>query len=360
MKFSVSPVVRVSVSPKNMADLPKLIEGLKKLSKSDPCVQVIINENEYVIAGVGELHIEICLNDLRGFMKAEIKVSEPIVPFRESVLSASSQICLSKSPNKHNRLYMTAEPLDAELVNKMASKEITFKDDVNVRSKILVNDYGWDVNDTKKIWNFGPEGDEEVNMLVDSTKGAQYLNEIKDHVNHGFQWATRTGPLCDEPMMGVKFNLMECTLHADTIHRGGSQLIPASRRAMYASLLTAQPVLLEPIFAVEIQVPDNYVGAIYSCLSHKRGKVTSEEKSIGSLNVMKGYLPVLESFGFNSYIREHTSGQAFPTLTFSHWQPVPGSVFDVNTPVGKIVMDVRKRKGLSPIIPPLDNYMDKL
>ncbi len=360
MKFSVSPVVRVSVSPKNMADLPKLVEGLKKLQKSDPCVQVINTDDEHIIAGVGELHIEICLNDLRDFMKTDIKVSDPIVPFRETVLLTSSQVCLAKSPNKHNRLYMTAEPLHLDLVQKMASGEITGKDDVNTRSKELVNNYGWDVNDSKKIWNFGPEGGEETNILVDVTKGASYLSEIKDHVNAGFQWSCGSGPLMEEPIRGVKFNLVDVNTHADTIHRGGGQLIPATRRVLYATMLTGKPAIMEPIYAVEIQVPDNYVGAIYSCLNHKKGKVISEEKSIGSLNIIRGYLPVTESFGFNGYIREHTSGQAFPSMTFSHWDYVDGNPLDVNTRAGKIVKEVRKRKGLSENVPPLDNYLDKL
>jgi elongation factor 2 len=116
MKFSVSPVVRVSVTPKNMSDLPKLVEGLKKLAKSDPCVLTICNESEYIVAGVGELHVEICLNDLRQFMKSEIIVSEPVVSFRETILANSSQMCMAKSPNKHNRLYMTAEPLHEDLI----------------------------------------------------------------------------------------------------------------------------------------------------------------------------------------------------------------------------------------------------
>jgi elongation factor 2 len=360
MKFSVSPVVRVSVSPKNPGDLPKLAEGLKKLSKSDPCVLVIITDTEHIIAGVGELHIEICLNDLRDFMKSEIIVSKPIVPFRETVIAKSSQVCLSKSPNRHNRLYMTAEPLDPELVVRMLSKEITSKDDVNTRAKILTGEYGWDVNDAKKIWAFGPEGEDESNMLVDGTKGAQYLMEIKDLVSNGFQWACREGVLCEEPMMGVRFNFVDMCTHADAVHRGGGQIIPAAKRVMFASLLTAKPALLEPIFLVEIQVPDNYVGAIYSCLSQKRGKVISEEKTIGAINIIKGHLPVAESFGFNGYIREHTSGQAFPSMSFDSWAPVPGDPYDPNTLAGKYVKEVRKRKGLPENIPPLENYLDKL
>lgn len=361
MKFSVSPVVRVSVLPKNVSELPKLIEGMKKLSKSDPCVQTYVtDEGENIIAGVGELHIEICLNDLRAFMKSDIKVSDPVVPLRETVVEKSSQVCLSKSPNKHNRLYVTAEPLHPELVDKMANKDVSDRDDVNIRSKLLVNDYGWDVNDSKKIWAFGPTGPDETNVFVDITKGLQYLNEIKDSVVGGFQTVCNRGVLCGEPLQGVRFNLHDCTLHADNIHRGGGQIIPTAQRVLMAAMLTAQPAILEPVYLIEIQVPDQYLGTVYSCLSYKRGKVISEEKTVGALNIVKGYLPVMESFGFNGFIREQTSGQAFPQMVFDHWEIMNGDPLDPTTKVGQIVRATRKRKGLPDEIPALSDLIDKL
>lgn len=113
MKYSVSPVVRVAVRPKNAADLPKLVEGLKKLSKSDPLVQCTTSESgEHIIAGCGELHIEICLNDLQNeFTNIELIKTDPIVTYCETVTEESNQVCMTKSPNKHNRLYMKAVPL---------------------------------------------------------------------------------------------------------------------------------------------------------------------------------------------------------------------------------------------------------
>ena len=339
--------------------MPKLAEGLKKLSKSDPCVQVIITDSEFIVAGVGELHVEICLNDLKSFVKGDIKVGEPVVPLRESVSGVSNQICLAKSPNRHNRLYMTAEPLDDELVTKMANKSISTNNPAEM-SKSLTTEFGWDANDAKKIWCSGPEGDESTNFFVDTTKGAQYLNEIKEHVINGFQNVTLNGVLCEEPVRGVRFNLKDLMLHSDCIHRGGSQLIPTAINCLYASMLTATPIIMEPVYLVEIQVPDSCVGTIYNCLNHKRGRIISEEKTVGSLNTVKGYLPVMESFGFNSYIKECTSGQAFPQMTFSHWERIPGDPLDPTSTIGKIVRNVRKRKGLNENIPDLSKYLDKL
>lgn len=361
MKFSVSPIVQVAVSAKNPAELPKLVEGLKKLSKSDPSVKCFINESgDHIVAGVGELHIEICLNDLKDFMKTEIVVSQPIVPLRETIISGSGQTCLAKSPNKHNRLYMTAEPLNSELVIDMVNRTITMRDDVVKRAKYLTDKYFWDPTEARKLWKFGPEGEEETNLLVDCTKGIQYLNEIKEHVNDGFEAAVTKGILCEEPVRGVRFNLNDVVLHADAIHRGGAQMMPTARKAMIASLLSAKLGVMEPMYAVEIQVPKNFIGAVYNCLQNRRGEISSQEQSIGEIYIMRGFLPVLSSFDFCGFLREQTSGQASAQLAFDHWKIVDGDPFDPETLAGKIVRDARKRKGLPEKMPELSEYLDKL
>ena len=366
MKFSVSPVVRVAVEPLNAVDLPKLVKGLAKLSKSDPCVQCLSTEaGEHIVAATGELHREICLSDLKKFInpkdpESTIKVSTPVVPLRETVTEKSSIMCLAKSPNKHNRLYLQAEPIAEPLVKMLASRELHSRGDVNAQSRIFVS-HGWDANDSKKIWAFGPEGDEEVNLFVDTTKGVDHLNEIKDSVVSGFMIQTSAGVLCGEPVRGVRFNLNDVTLHSDAVHRGGGQIIPTAQRAMAASCLTAKPAIMEPVYLAEILVPSNYVGTVYSCISHKRGTVFNEESSPDNpLCNIKAYLPVLESFGFNGFLRSQTSGQASPQMVFSHWQVMPGDPLDASTPSGKVVKETRKRKGLPEAVPHLDNYLDKL
>jgi elongation factor 2 len=192
MKFSVSPVVRVAVEPKNPADLPKLVEGLKRLAKSDPMVQCIIEESgEHIVAGAGELHLEICLKDLEeDHAQIPIKTSDPVVTYRETVSEESNIMCLSKSPNKHNRLYMKAQPMPEGLAEDIDKGDVNPKDEFKARARFLSDKYEWDATEARKIWAFGPEGT-GPNLLVDVTKGVQYLNEIKDSVVAGFQWATK-------------------------------------------------------------------------------------------------------------------------------------------------------------------------
>merc|ERR1711970_1595718 len=362
MKFSVSPVVRVAVEAKNPADLPKLVEGLKRLSKSDPMVVIQTAESgEHIIAGAGELHLEICLTDLEeDHACVPIKKSDPVVSYRETVTEESYQMNLSKSPTKHNRLFMKANCFPDGMAQEVEDGEISPKQEEKARGKHIAEKYGWDINDARKIWCFGPDVT-GPNFVIDASKGVQYLHEIKDSVVAGFQWASKEGVLCDENMRGCRYDIHDVTLHADAIHRGGGQIIPTARRVIYACQLTASPRLQEPIYQVEIQCPENAVGGIYGVLNKRRGHVFEEAQTPGTpMFVVKAYLPVNESFGFTAHLRSQTGGQAFPQCVFDHWEVLGSDPLDEGTQCNKIVTACRERKGLNPGIPPLDRFYDKL
>lgn len=198
-------------------------------------------------------------------------------------------------------------------------------------------------------------------MVVDQTKAVQYLNEIKDSVVAAFQWATKEGPIFGENVRSVRVNILDVTLHADAIHRGGGQIIPTMRRVTYASMLLAEPAIQEPVFLVEIQCPENAIGGIYSVLNKKRGQVISEEQRPGTpLFTVKAYLPVNESFGFSGELRQSTGGQAFPQLIFDHWANLNGDPTDPTSKVGTIVKEKRERQGMKPDVPGYEEYYDKL
>merc|ERR1719204_1316080 len=362
MKFSVSPVVRVAVEPKDPQHLPKLVEGLKRLAKSDPMVVTLTEESgEHIVAGAGELHLEICLKDLEeDHACIPLKKSDPVVSYRETVSGESSQTCLSKSPNKHNRLFMTAVNMPDGLPEDIDNGDVTSRDDFKIRGRYLADKYDYDVGEARKIWCFGPEGT-GPNIIIDASKGVQYLNEIKDSVVAGFQWASKEGVLCDENMRGCRFNIHDVTLHADAIHRGGGQIIQTARRVLYACCMTASPRLLEPVYLVEVQCPEQAMGGIYSVLNRKRGHVFAEEQTPGTpMFQVKAYLPVNESFGFDSELRAATSGQAFPQCCFDHWQTIVQDPLEEGNIAHKIVTATRKKKGLSEELPPLDRFLDKL
>jgi len=364
MKYSVAPVVRVAVEPKNAQDLPKLMEGLKRLAKSDPLVLCFTAPTgEHIIAGAGELHLEICLKDLRDdFMKgAPIKVGRPVVSFCETITLGTEIDCIAKSPNKHNRIYLRGEPLGEEICKACDEKIFTPDMDKKLRARKLADDFGWDITEAKKIWSFGCPPDGIANVIVDATKAVQYMHEIKDSIVGAFLQASVSGILCDEALRGCRFNVMDMVLHADAIHRGAGQIMPPTKRAIAAVQLKSGPALLEPMYVCDITVPVSFVSGVYSTLNQRRGVIEGKEDRPGTpLTKVKAFLPVLESFGFTQLLRQNTSGQAFPQMIFSHWQILNGDVLEEGSMASRTLVEVRTRKGLKEEIPKFSDYFDKL
>lgn len=140
-----------------------------------------------------------------------LKISDPVVPYRETVKAESSIVALSKSQNKHNRLYIKASPIDEELVKAIESGKVNARDDFKLRARLLADEFGWDVTEARKIWAFGPDTT-GPNLLVDVTKGVQYLNEIKDSCIAALQWATKEGVCAEENVRGVRYNVLDVTV----------------------------------------------------------------------------------------------------------------------------------------------------
>jgi len=235
----------------------------------------------------------------------------------------------------------------------------TIPKDPKDRMKYLGDNYGFG-DDARKIWSFAPE-QEPSNMVIDMTKGVQYMLEIKDNVVGGFIATVEKGPICEEPLRGVRLNLEDVTLHADAIHRGAGQLMPAVRSIVYSTVLTAQPRLMEPIYKVEIQIPRERVSSIYGVMTKRRGTVgVITEEANGNMMNAEAELPVAESFGFIEELRGATSGTGFASMSFSHWQIVPGDPMEPDSYANKVAMKVRTRKGLKLQMPKLEDYLDKL
>ena len=358
LHFAVEAVVTISVEPNNPTELPRLAEGLKLMELVDASLKTVINEEtgEYLISGTGELHLEITIKDLQDIQGLEVMTSKPIVVFRESVAGASEHPVLAKSPNKHNRLWITSEPLDPQLTLDLEKKQVPPYLDDKARAALLREKYGWERKAARGLWAFGSEHD-DPNALVDKTRGIQYLREIRDYTISGFRWATKEGPLCGEPMHGVRFNLEDSKLHEDAIHRGVAQIMPAARRSCFGAFLYAQPILLEPIYKTQIQAPEDQLGAIYKVLTKRRGKIFDTQRREGTpLVVVTGELPVAESFGLVAELRSETSGTAFSQLTFLKWARMPGDVMKPVEEGGGIarqaIEETRRRKGYHDPQPP--------
>ena len=359
MTFSVAAVVQRSVAPAKPSDIPKLTAAMAQLSTSDSLVQCFTNAaGEHIIAGAGELHLEICLNDLQSYMgESKLIVRDPIVSYCETV-TETSKVFLGKSPNRHNRLFIRASPMNDDLVTDILQKEIDVTS-VKTIGKTLSSQYAWTPDDAKNAWGFFPVEGTPTNCFVNSARGVQYVNEVQDSVRAALEWFSQFGPLIEGEMQGIRFDLTDALLHADSIHRSGAQIIPAARKTFAAAYLDAKPRLMEPVYLVEISCPRIVANGCHQTLGKRRSSVFDETPREGTdLVVLKAYLPVAESFGFSQALRAATGGQAFPQMIFDHWQFVPGDPLEDGSLANQIVKQIRERKGLSPELPDPANYAD--
>jgi 116 kDa U5 small nuclear ribonucleoprotein component len=375
LSHMTQPVLKVSVEPLVPSELPKMLEGLRKINKSYPLAVTKVEESgEHVILGTGELYLDCVLHDLRKlFSEIEIKVSDPVVRFAETVVETSAVKCFAVTPNKKNKLTIIAEPLEKGIAEDIESGRLNIHMPPKELGKLLQEKYGWDLLASRSVWAFGPN-DNGPNILVDDTLPSEVdkklLYTVRQTIKQGFQWATREGPLADEPVRNVKFRILDAELAPEPIHRGGGQLIPTARRTCYAALLLATPRLMEPIYYVEVQAPADCVAAVYTVLARRRGHVTQDVPKPGTpLFIVRAYIPVLDANGFETDLRTHTQGQAFCLQVFSHYSVVPGDPLDTDVklrplepapPLGlarDVMLKTRRRKGLADQVT-LASYLD--
>ncbi len=347
IKYISEPVLTVAVEPKRPVDLPRLIDAMTKLSIQDPNLVATINQEtgEYLLSGMGELHLEIALKDLKREYKLDVVATEPKVVYRETVLREAGPF-MGKSPNKHNRVWFTVKPLDPAIIDLIRSGDLSELSSRRQRETILHEKAGWSVKEARQIVSV----DKNANILTNATVGVQYLREVLDHISGGFHWALESGPYAGEAVRGVHIVLTDIQLHEDPVHRGPAQMMPAVRQAIYAALLSADPTLLEPIYKIQVRIPPEELGNVTGLISRKRGSIHSVEQRGAVVNVT-GYLPVSETLGLSQEMRAATSGSAFWQSTFDHWAPVPDSLLP------ETVRKVRERKGLGPEPPPASRYI---
>jgi elongation factor 2 len=347
IKYVSEPVVTIAVEPKHPKDLPKLVEALRRLTVEDPNLIVKINEEtgETLMAGMGVLHLEIATSLLQE-AGLEITTTQPLINYRETIRTKSGPI-MSKSPNRHNKIFMRIEPLREDIIEILRTGQVKEDMDKKVIAKIL-REKGWNADEARSVAAIDPGG----NMLIDETKGVQFLQESMDSIRSGFDDVVHSGPIAHEALRGVKFVLHHFVPHEDPAHRGLAQLMPASRRSMLGSMLIADPVLLEPVLGIEVKCPQEQIGTVAGILSGKRGKLLNVDQK-GIISIIDGEVPASETFDLSEVIRGGTAGKAMWNTYFKSWQVVPQSI------LRSVVAETRKRKGLSPEPPNPDEFIDK-
>lgn len=347
IKYVSEPVVTIAIEPKHPKDLPKLVEALRRITVEDPNLIVKINEEtgETLLSGMGVLHLEIATSLILE-TGLEITTTQPLINYRETIRNSAGPI-MSKSPNKHNKIFMRIEPLGEEIIELIKNGQI-HEDLERKQMAKLLREKGWSADEAKKVSAVDISG----NILVDETKGVQFIQESMDSIRSGFDDVIHSGPIAHETLRGVKFVLHHFVPHEDPAHRGLAQLMPATRRAMLGSMLLADPALLEPILGMEIKCPQEQIGTVAGILSGKRGKLLNVEQK-GVISIIQGEVPASETFDLSEVMRGGTAGKALWNTYFKNWQVVPQSIFKT------LVNDVRKRKGLNPEPPTADEFVDK-
>ncbi|CAN1810135.1 110 kDa U5 small nuclear ribonucleoprotein component CLO [Linum perenne] len=353
LQFNTLPVVKTATEPLNPSELPKMVEGLRKISKSYPLAITKVEESgEHTILGTGELYLDSIMKDLRElYSEVEVKVADPVVSFCETVVESSSMKCFAETPNKKNKITMIAEPLEKGLAEDIENGVVSIDWSRKAIGDFFKTKYDWDLLAARSIWAFGPDK-QGPNILLDDTLPTEVdkglLSAVKDSIVQGFQWGAREGPLCDEPIRNVKFKIVDARIAPEPLHRGSGQIIPTARRVAYSSFLMATPRLMEPVYYVEIQTPVDCLSAIYTVLSRRRGHVTADVPQPGT-----------PAYIVKTDLRYHTQGQAFCLSVFDHWAIVPGDPLDKSivlrplepAPIQHLAREfmvkTRRRKGMS-------------
>ncbi len=345
IKHLFDPVVTKALEAKNPKDLPKLIETLNQIAKEDTTLKIEINEEtgENLISGLGELHLEIWEFRIRKDKGIDIVTSEPIVVFRETVRSQAGPV-EGKSPNKHNKLYVTVEPLEDSVFEAIQAgkiHEMKIKKRKPEVEETLV-EAGLDKDDAKKVRDIC-----KGNLLIDNTRGIVHIGEIIEMVMEAFEEICNSGPLAKEPTTKLKVRLMDAKLHEDAIHRGPAQVIPAMRKSIMNAMLTAGTLLYEPKQTIRIDSPVEYLGAVSKLIQSRRGQLLDTEQK-GEQLVVRAKLPVADMFGFTSALRSSTAGRGAWFLVDQTFEKLPEELQN------QTIMRIRKRKGLKEEIPQPD------
>lgn len=331
IRYVSEPVVTVAVEPKNPQDLPLLLEAMRKLVLEDPNLVLLVSgeTGEYLISGVGELHLEVAVKQLKERIgSVEIVVSSPRVVYRETA-AKEGVAAAAKSPNKQNIFIVQATPMPEALVQQIEHDKNSVK---SMRDVLAVDDY--------------------QNLLLNCTENPAVLQEILPALISGFKFACRAGPLCGEPMRGVQVKLLSVQLSENVEQRDPSEIARGVCKAIFGSFLTAAPLLLEPVYSTAITVPSALAGECSRIISSRRGKISCFEQK-GASTVITGYIPVAETFGLSEELRGATSGRAFWQYLFSHWTRLPEKL------EAKVIADVRRRKGLPPDVPKPERFLEE-
>jgi len=332
------PVVTKSIEATKAADLPKLVEILKQIGKEDPSIKITINEQtgESLMAGMGELHLEIIENRIKSEKGLPVKTSQPIIVYRETVNKESASV-EGRSPNKHNSFYIVVEPLEEEIYNAIKAGDLhegRIKKKNQDVAESLAN-LGWSGDQIRNVRDIY-----KGNIFLDETRGEVHIQEVIEMILDAFEMVMDAGPLAREPCMRLKVSLIDTRLHEDAIHRGPAQVYPAIRQAITGAMKKAGAAIFEPLQVHLIEIPDKFLGGITKLIGGKRGQMMNVGQE-GANAEVTAKLPVAEMIGWSNDLRSATEGRGTSSLKEQQFEKVPANMQE------EVIMKIRERKGLS-------------
>lgn len=338
IKHLFEPVVTKSIEATKAGDLPKLVEVLKQVAKEDPSIKIEINEEtgESLMSGMGELHLEIIENRIKTEKGLDVKTSNPIIVYRETV-TKPSQIIEGRSPNKHNSFYMKVEPLEEEVYRAIRNGDLP-EGRIKKKSQAIfdvMSKLGWSGDNIRNIRDIY-----RGNLLIDETRGEVHIGEVLDMVMDAFEMVIDSGPLAREPCVKMKISLDDIRLHEDAIHRGPAQVYPAVREGIKGAVQTAGAALFEPIQMHLIEVPEKFMSAVTKLVGSKRGQML-EVSQEGATAKIKAKIPVAEMLGWSNDLRSATEGRGISSLLEQEFERIPQSLQQ------DVIRKIRSRKGLA-------------
>jgi elongation factor 2 len=338
LKHIFEPVITKAIEVTKTADLPKLVEILKKVAKEDPSIKIEINEQtgESLMSGMGELHLEIIENRIRTEKGLDVKTSEPIIVYREGAGKESPSV-EGRSPNKHNSFYLKVEPLEDKIYEAIKSGELR---EGRVKKKsdelaAVLSKLEWGGDEIRAVRDIY-----KGNMFMDETRGEVHIGEVIEMVLDAFEMVMDKGPMAREPCMKMKVSLTDIKLHEDAIHRGPAQVYPAVRESITEAMKKGNQYILEPLQIHVIEMPEKFLSAVTKLVGSKRGQML-EVKNEDSQAEMHAKLPVAEMIGWSSDLRSATEGRGTSSLLDQSFEKIPAGLQP------EVIRGIRQRKGLS-------------
>lgn len=331
------PVITKAIEANKASDLPKLVEVLRKVSKEDPSIRITINEDtgEHLISGMGELHLEIVENRIKTEKNVDVKTSDPIVIYHETVGAVSPEV-EGKSPNKHNKFYFIVEPLEDAIYQSIKAGRI-HEGRIKKKDEALwkaLEEGGMPSKTTRNVIEVF-----NGNLFIDETRGIVALPEVIELILDGFEDVMNAGPLAREPCTKLKIRLIDCKLHEDAIHRGPSQVYPAIRDALRTAMLNARAAIFEPLQILQLEAPIEYMGELSKLVQNRRGQLLDMVQQ-GSATIVKAKIPVSETFGLSNDLRSATNGRGNQSLVDQVFEKLPSEL------QARVIKQIRERKGL--------------